>query len=59
MYGLGALGAEGPGFVADFFVEEVRAAFRQCGIRAPSDAASLEVRHRDAWQFQPAGRQTG
>jgi L-lactate dehydrogenase (cytochrome) len=55
MYGLGALGAEGPGFVADFFVEEVRAAFRQCGIRVPSDATSLPIRHLGAWSFAPAG----
>jgi L-lactate dehydrogenase (cytochrome) len=51
MYGLGALGAEGPGFVADFFVEEIRAAFRQCGIHAPAEAVSLTIRHPGVWQF--------
>ncbi|MBX6427049.1 MAG: alpha-hydroxy-acid oxidizing protein [Variibacter sp.] len=51
MYGLGALGPEGPAFVADFFEEEIRAALRQCGVRTLAEAASLAIRHPGAWRF--------
>jgi L-lactate dehydrogenase (cytochrome) len=51
MYGLGALGEEGPAFVAEFFIDEVRAALRQCGARTLAEAASLVVRHPGAWHF--------
>ena len=52
MYGLGALGAEGPAFVAEFFIDEIRAALRQCGVRSVADTASLVVRHPGALSFQ-------
>jgi L-lactate dehydrogenase (cytochrome) len=51
MYGLGALGEEGPAFVAEFFIDEVRAALRQCGAHTLAEAASLVVRHPGAWHF--------
>jgi (S)-mandelate dehydrogenase len=50
MYGLGALGAEGPGFVADFFNEEIRAALRQCGAFSAAQARNLEVRHPNRYE---------
>lgn len=57
MYGLGALGADGPAFVADFFIDETRAALRQCGVRNLAEAASLVVRHPGALRF-PAAEDT-
>lgn len=51
MYGLGALGADGPGFVCDFFEEEIRAALRQCGVRTLAEASSLVIRHPTAISF--------
>ena len=51
MYGLGALGAEGPAYVCDFFMEEIRAALRQCGVRTLPEARSLVLRHPGAFEF--------
>ncbi|MBT5945717.1 MAG: alpha-hydroxy-acid oxidizing protein [Rhodospirillaceae bacterium] len=51
MYGLAALGEDGPGFVADFFIEELREALRQVGARDLSGARDLDVRHPTAWKF--------
>lgn len=55
MYGLGALGEEGPDYVCSFFNEEIRAALRQCGVRTLPEAASLRIRHPGAWEFPKAG----
>lgn len=54
MYGLGALGEEGPGYVCEFFQEEIRAALRQCGSRTLADTSSLVIRHRNAYSFDEA-----
>ena len=54
MYGLGALGEDGPGYVADFFIEEVKAALRQCGVKTMADTPSLTIRHPGAYEFPPA-----
>lgn len=51
MYALGALGDEGPGYLCDFFFEEIRAAFRQAGVPKMGDAAALTVRHPRALDF--------
>ncbi|MBN43273.1 MAG: alpha-hydroxy-acid oxidizing enzyme, partial [Alphaproteobacteria bacterium] len=51
MYGLAALGDEGPDFVADFFIEELREALRQLGARDLVEARELELRHPTAWAF--------
>ncbi|HEX2215224.1 MAG TPA: alpha-hydroxy acid oxidase, partial [Xanthobacteraceae bacterium] len=51
MYGLGALGPEGPDYVCEFFNEEIRAALRQCGVRTLAEAASLVIRHPGAYAF--------
>ncbi|MEP4377596.1 MAG: alpha-hydroxy acid oxidase [Alphaproteobacteria bacterium] len=51
MYGLAALGEDGPGFVADFFIEELREALRQVGARDLSGARDLDIRHPTAWKF--------
>lgn len=51
MYGLGALGMEGPAFVLEFFEEEIRAALRQCGVPRLADLPTLRLRHPGRWQF--------
>jgi (S)-mandelate dehydrogenase len=51
LWGLGALGTEGPGHVIDLMIDEIRSAFGQIGARAPVDARSVVVRHPGALQF--------
>jgi L-lactate dehydrogenase (cytochrome) len=51
LWGLGALGEEGPGHVIDILIEETRAALGQIGAHMPADARSVVVRHRAALQF--------
>ena len=48
LWGLGALGAEGPGHVIDLMIEEMRSAFGQIGARRPIDARSAAIRHPGA-----------
>ena len=58
MYALGALGEEGPGYLCDFFAEEIRAALRQVGVPTLAETASLDIRHPGAWTFANAGDET-
>jgi L-lactate dehydrogenase (cytochrome) len=51
LYGLGAMGGEGPGFVIDMFKEEIRDTFRQCGVNSIKDARKIQLRHPGRWQF--------
>jgi (S)-mandelate dehydrogenase len=51
LWGLGALGAEGPGHVIDLFIEETQAALGQLGARAPDEARSVVIRHNGALRF--------
>ncbi len=51
LWGLGALGEEGPGHVIDLLVEETQAALGQLGARKPDDARSAVIRHNGALQF--------
>jgi (S)-mandelate dehydrogenase len=51
MYGLGALGEEGVDFVADFFLEELREALRQVGVRDCAGTRELDRRHPTAWRL--------
>lgn len=51
LFALGAIGADGPGYVMDMLGEEIRTAFRQAGIHDPGQARSLIVRHPAAMQF--------
>ena len=51
MYGLGALGAVGPGFVADFYAEEISAAMRQVGAPTLEETRDLKIRHPGALSF--------
>jgi (S)-mandelate dehydrogenase len=51
MYGLGALGTAGPGFVADFYAEEISAAMRQIGTASFAEVRALTIRHPGALSF--------
>jgi L-lactate dehydrogenase (cytochrome) len=51
LYGLGALGGDGAGYVLDLFKEELREALRQCGVNNLADARKIEVRHPGRWTF--------
>jgi len=51
LWGLGALGAKGPGHVIDLFIDEMKSAFGQIGARRPSEARAVVVRHPGALQF--------
>jgi (S)-mandelate dehydrogenase len=51
LWGLGALGEEGPGHVIDLLVEETQSALGQLGARKPDDVRSVVIRHNGAIQF--------
>jgi L-lactate dehydrogenase (cytochrome) len=51
LWGLGALGADGPGHVIDLMIDEMKSAFGQIGARKPADARSVVVRHPGAYDF--------
>lgn len=51
LYGLGAMGGEGPGYVIDLFKEDIRDSLRQCGINSVADARQIELRHPGRWDF--------
>jgi (S)-mandelate dehydrogenase len=51
LWGLAALGSEGPSHVIDLMIDEMRSAFGQIGAQAPADARSVTIRHPGALQF--------
>src|SRR5438445_6305739 len=51
LWGLGALGAEGPLHVIDLMIDEMKAAFGQIGARRPTQARSVVIRHPGALHF--------
>jgi (S)-mandelate dehydrogenase len=51
LWGLGALGPEGPSHVIDLLIDEMRAVFGQIGARCPVEARSVATRHPGALQF--------
>jgi L-lactate dehydrogenase (cytochrome) len=51
LWGLGALGNEGPGHVIDLLVDETRSVLGQIGVRGPAQARSVTVRHPGALVF--------
>jgi L-lactate dehydrogenase (cytochrome) len=52
LWGLGALGEDGPGHVADLLIEEISAALGQLGARTVEETRSLTARHPGALQFR-------
>jgi isopentenyl diphosphate isomerase/L-lactate dehydrogenase-like FMN-dependent dehydrogenase len=51
LWGLGALGADGPGHVIDLLRDETRAALGQIGAHSPPEARSVIIRHPGALAF--------
>jgi len=51
LWGLGALGADGPGHVIDLFIDELQSALGQIGAHSPGEARSVVVRHPGALHF--------
>jgi L-lactate dehydrogenase (cytochrome) len=51
LWGLGALGREGPGHVIDLMIDEMKSAFGQIGAQSPAQARSVAIRHPGALQF--------
>jgi L-lactate dehydrogenase (cytochrome) len=48
LWGLGALGEEGPGHVMDLLIEETQAALGQLGAHTPAEARTVTIRHPGA-----------
>ena len=51
LWGLGALGAAGPGHVIDLMIDEMKSAFGQLGARCPAEVRSVVIRHPGALHF--------
>jgi (S)-mandelate dehydrogenase len=51
LWGLGALGNEGPGHVIDLLIDELRSALGQVGAHSPAEARNVMVRHPGALHF--------
>ena len=51
LWGLGALGEQGPGHVIDLLIEETQAALGQLGVHDVDEARSLAIRHERELQF--------
>jgi (S)-mandelate dehydrogenase len=51
LWGLGALGEEGPGYVIDLLIEETQAALGQLGVHGAEAARTLAIRHPGALHF--------
>ena len=51
LWGLGALGTEGPGYVIDLLIDETQAALGQLGAPTLDELRTVTVRHPGALQF--------
>jgi (S)-mandelate dehydrogenase len=51
LWGLGALGEDGPGYVVDLLIEETQAGLGQLGVHGVEAARTLTIRHPGALQF--------
>jgi L-lactate dehydrogenase (cytochrome) len=52
LWGLGALGDDGPRHVIELMIDETRAALGQIGVFSPGAAKSVEIRHPGALAFK-------
>jgi L-lactate dehydrogenase (cytochrome) len=52
LWGLAALGNEGPKHVIDVFKEEVQSVLAQLGVPSPAEASSIMTRHPNALRFR-------
>jgi (S)-mandelate dehydrogenase len=51
LYGLGAIGRDGAGYVTRLLIDEIEAALRQLGVASVKDAGSIHARHRGVMRF--------
>ena len=51
LWGLGALGSDGPGHVIDLLIDELQSALGQIGALSPAEARNVVVRHPGALHF--------
>jgi L-lactate dehydrogenase (cytochrome) len=51
LWGLGALGPDGPAHVVNLMMDEMKSVFGQLGARNPHDARSVVIRHPGAYDF--------
>jgi (S)-mandelate dehydrogenase len=51
LWGLGALGMDGPDYVIDLLIDETQAALGQLGARTLQEVRTVVVRHPGALQF--------
>jgi L-lactate dehydrogenase (cytochrome) len=51
LWGLGALGPDGPRHVIDLLIDEARASLGQIGAKSPAEARSVVIRHPGALEF--------
>jgi L-lactate dehydrogenase (cytochrome) len=51
LWGLGALGPQGPGHVIDLMIDEMRAALGQIGAATLAEAPAVEHRHTGALSY--------
>jgi L-lactate dehydrogenase (cytochrome) len=51
LWGLGALGPQGPGHVIDLMIDEMKSVFGQIGALHPAQARSVVIRHPGALGF--------
>ena len=51
LWGLGALGSDGPGHVIDLLIDELRSALGQIGAHSPAEARNVRVRHPGALTY--------
>ncbi|MGA2894717.1 MAG: alpha-hydroxy acid oxidase [Xanthobacteraceae bacterium] len=51
LWGLGALGEEGPGHVIDLLIDETQAALAQLGAQTPDAVRNMVIRHNGALRF--------
>jgi (S)-mandelate dehydrogenase len=52
LWGLGALGAEGPLHVIDLMIAEMKSAVSQLGALRLNDLRSLDILHKNAFRFE-------
>jgi L-lactate dehydrogenase (cytochrome) len=51
LWALAALGDDGPGYLIDLYIDELRASLGQIGAHSPAEARQATVRHPGAFRF--------
>ncbi len=51
LWAVGALGDEGPDYLIDLYIDELRASLGQIGAKSPAEARTATIRHSGAFDF--------